>query len=191
VRGARWGTALDVTRRLLLVLLGAAVWGALLGCVWEALWVPPAGAAYEGTWYLAPGGLAQDVGATGWFVVVGLVGGLVFGLVSAVLSRDREVLTLVAVAVGSVLAGWVMFHVGHALGPADPQVLAASAGDYEAIPADLRLAGAGTRPWPLWFDSSAFTAFPAGALFALMGVFLSGSRRNRYDSAGKEIPPGD
>ncbi|WP_162794385.1 hypothetical protein [Nocardioides houyundeii] len=168
-----------VARRLVLMLLAALVWGALLGCVWEAVWTPPNGAAYQGTWYLGPGGLGQDVGGTAWFAVIGLAGGLVYGIVSAALTKDREVLTLVAVVTGAVLASWVMFHVGHALGPADPQALAADAGDYEAIPSDLGLAGAGDRPWPFWFDSSAFTAFPAGALLGLTGVFLGGPRRTR------------
>lgn len=155
-----------------LLLALAAGWGAVLGVLWEWAWTPPTGAAWEGQWYLDPDGLRAEPSATGWFTLIGLAGGVVYGLVSARLGRGRELATLVVVVVGSVVAAWVMFHVGHLLGPPDPHEAARTAGDLEPIPGDLRLAGAGQRPWPLWFESSAFNALPAGALVGLVGVFL-------------------
>lgn len=163
-------------RRATLLVLAWAVWGALLGLLWVTLWEPPQGTAFEGEWFPSREGLGQDVSATALFALLGIAGGLVLGAVSAFLTRTAEVVTLVATCVGSVLAAWVMFQVGHALGPPDPQVVAAGAAEMAEVPGDLRLAGAGTRPWPFWFESSAFCAMPGGALLALVGVFLSGRR---------------
>lgn len=163
---------------ILLVLVLGAGWGAVLGVLWEWAWTPPTGAAWQGEWYLDPDGLRSEVSATGWFTVIGLLGGVVYGLVGAWLGRGRELAALALVVLGSLLAGWVMFHVGHLLGPPDPHELARTTGDLEPIPGDLSLAGAGDAPWPLWFESSAFNALPAGALVGVVAMFL-GQRASR------------
>lgn len=153
--------------------------GALLGVLWEWVWTPPSGAAFDGVWYLDPVGLQAEPGATVWFVLLGLAGGVVYGLVAGRLTDGRELLGLVVVLAGSLLAAWVMFHVGHGLGPPDPHAVARTAEDLTPIPGDLRLAGAGLRPWPLWFESSAFVALPAGAMVGVVGQFLGSAGRGR------------
>ncbi|HEX7188279.1 MAG TPA: hypothetical protein VF423_08650, partial [Actinomycetes bacterium] len=77
---------------------------------------------------------------------------------------------LLAASVASV----VMYAVGHTLGPADPQALAAGAPDYTPLPGDLGLTAPdlGSTPW----HSTALVAFPAGAMTGLVGMYLFGSQ---------------
>lgn len=163
--------------RALLILVAAAVLGVLAGVVWEWIWSPPSGVAYEGRFVLDQNGLPSEFSGTGWYIVVAAVAGILLGVGAALVSRDGEVVSLVAVSVGAVLAGGLMFHVGHALGPPDPAVLAASAEDLTALRGDLRVGGVGGRPHFYTFDSAAFVAFPAGALLAFSALVLMLSPR--------------
>ncbi|WP_248582122.1 hypothetical protein [Nocardioides sp. InS609-2] len=163
----------------LLVLVGAAVLGSLAGVVWEWVWTPPSGVAYQGRFVLDENGLPGEFSGTGWYVVVSAAAGILLGAGAALLSRDGEVVSLVAVALGAVLAGWLMFQIGHSLGPPDPAVLAASADDLTAINGDLRVGGAGVHPHVYTFDSAAFVAFPAGALLAFSALVLALTPRRR------------
>lgn len=163
-----------------IVAIFAAV-GALAGVVWERVWSPPSGVVFRGDWFLAPVGPDHAFAGTGWYVVVGLVAGGVTTFALGWFWPQRELTSLVAFAIGSMLAGWVMFEVGHALGPPDPRILAAGRADYTALPSDLRLAGAEGDPAGFSVGSSAFAAFPMGAMVAAVYVFLvtsgRGSRR--------------
>ena len=163
------------------VLLACAVAGVLAGIVWEWVWTPPSGIAYQGRWVLDEDGLPHEFSGTGWYVVVAASAGLLLGLATAVAARDREVLRLAALAVGAVLAGWVMFHVGHALGPPDPARLARGADDLTAIPGDLRVGGAELHERWYALDSAAFVALPAGALLGFAAVMLGLGPRRRSD----------
>jgi hypothetical protein len=153
--------------------------GALAGVVWWWVWTPPTGVVLDERWVLDAQGLARDFDGTAWYVVVASVAGLVGGLVVTWRTRSEEVTVLAAVVVGAVLAGWVMYQVGHALGPADPQVLAQGRADLTALPGDLRVAGADPDPSPVGRGASVFLAFPAGALSAAAAVFLMTERRGR------------
>ena len=164
---------------VLLLLLGAVVTGALMGVLWQWVWTPPTGAAWEGKWYLDRAGLPRDVDATGWFVTIGLVGGLVYGFVAAKWCRAKPLLVLAGVLVFSFLQAWVMYQVGHLLGPPDPQALARTTADLEPIVSDLRLAGVDDPVWPFTAGSTALLAPTLGALISLVGVFLGGSRPRR------------
>ena len=82
-------------------------------------------------------------------------------------------MTLAAVLVGAVLAGWVMVQVGQALGPPDPRQLAKTAPERTRLPSDLRIAG-----------KSPYVAFPAGATLGLAVVLLWLSKRHAGDSSG-------
>ncbi len=176
-----------MSRRVLAVLVQAAVTVALLavvgavgGVVWQQVWTPPSGLAYQGSWILDPAGPDYAFSGTGWYVLVALLAGSLSAGVIAWAWPRRELTTLVAIAVGSVLAGWLMFHVGHALGPADPQLLAADQPDFTQIPGSLLVAGSDATPRLFGFESSVFTAFPMGALVASVFVFLvSPARRQR------------
>lgn len=154
-----------------------ALSGALAGVVWERLWSPPVGVAYEDQWFLEPAGPDFSFSGTGWYVVVALVAGALTAFALGWFWPRHELTSLVAIAVGSMLAGWVMFKVGHALGPQDPQLLAAGKPDFTAIPSDLTLAGVEGQPRPFRFDSSALAAFPIGAMLASIYVFLVATGR--------------
>jgi hypothetical protein len=170
----RWGLP---ARRLLLVLLAFLAAGALAGVVWEWWWTPPTGVSVEGSWYLDNQGLQDDFSGTGVFVLVGLVTGLLLGVATALATRSHEVLTLVTVGVGSVVATAVMAVVGPALGPPDPGPLAQGQDDYTSIPADLQIHG-----------RAPYAALPAGALTGLGVCFVgfggSGRKRLRTEPDG-------
>lgn len=166
-RATRW------ILRAVLVVAVAALLGAAAGAAWEWVWTPPSGIAFQGRWVLDEDGLPGAFSGTGWYVIVAAAAGILLGVGTALVSRDGEVVSLVALAVGAMLAGWVMFHVGHSLGPPDPAVLAASADDLTPIVGDLRVGGVGLHPRVYAFDSAAFIAFPAGALLAYAALLLS------------------
>jgi len=98
---------------------------------------------------------------TSLFALVALAGGVLLGAVCAWFFDRVELVTLAAVAAGSVLAAWLMFEVGTALAPPDPAAAASAARDYTELPGALEVEGTG-----------AFVAFPAGALTGLAIVFI-------------------
>ncbi len=157
-----------VLRQALLVLAVTLVVGAFAGVVWEWVWTPPVGVVAHHHWVQDEVGLRGDFSGTGLYVVVAAGAGLLAGLVAAVLARGHEVVTLAALFVGSLLAGWLMYRVGVALGPPDPDVLARSTPSLTRLPGVLTVSGA-----------SPFLCLPAGALVGLMVVFLGPARSSR------------
>ncbi len=149
---------------LVIVAVFAAA-GALAGVIWEWLWTPPTGVAVHHQWIQDESGLRDNFAGTGTYVLVAVVAGALVGAGVALLLNRSELVTLVAVLGGSLLAGWVMLHVGMALGPADPHPLAASAKDLTDLPGQLKVAG-----------KVSMRAFPGGALIGLTIVFLGLSR---------------
>lgn len=147
--------------------------GAVAGLVWERLWDAPTGLTYQGRWYLEPAGPDFSFEAIALFVAIAAPLGLALA-VPAGLRRGHEVLTVLTVLVASSLAAVVMYAVGTALGPADPQAMAAGAPDYTPLSGDLGLTAPdpGRVPW----HSTAMLALPAGAMAGLVGVYLLGSR---------------
>lgn len=161
--------------RPLALVLGYGVLGALCGVLWERVWQPPSGLVVHDRWVLQPAGPDYSFAGTGWYVVIGAAAGLLTAVLIAALLRGRELATLAGICLGALLAGAVMYAVGHALGPADPQALAVGRPDFTELPGDLRLAGA-----------SAYAAFPGGALLGACLVFLltRGRGDGRPPSAG-------
>jgi len=147
--------------RVVLVVAAFVVGGVLAGVVWQAVWTPPTGLYLDEQWRVDSVGAPREVSGTGLYVVVAAAAGIVLGFAVSLLVRDRELLTLGAVALGSVLAGVVMSLTGHALGPDDPRPLAAGKPDYTAEVSDLRVDG-----------RSPYVAFPAGSLTAVAASFL-------------------
>lgn len=162
-----------------------ALSGALAGVVWERLWDAPTGVAFENQWFLEPAGPDYAFSGTGWYVLVALVAGAVTAFALGWCWPRHELVGVVAFLVGSMLAGWVMFKVGHALGPQDPQLLAAGKPDLTEIPSDLTLAGVDSEPRLFRLDSSALAAYPIGAMLASIYVYLvaSGRRSDRRSTA--------
>ncbi len=162
-----------VAVRLGLTALGFLVAGAAGGVLWERLWNPTAGLAYQDTWYLEPAGPDVAFQSVALFVLIAFPLGVLLAVVAG-LWRDGEVATVVTVLVAATAAGVVMYAVGAALGPPDPQVLAAASPDYTPLPGDLGLTApdVGRTQW----HSTALAAFPAGAMTGLVGMFLFGSQ---------------
>lgn len=163
-------TLVPSLRRFLVVVAVFAAAGALAGAIWEWIWTPPNGVVIEGKLLLDGDGLRNDFSGTALFVLVAAVTGLVVSVVVCVVLDRHELVTLLGVALGSVLATWLMLTVGEALGPPDPTALALAADDYDRIPDRLRVSG--HSPW---------TAMPGGALIGLAAVFVGLSRRQRPD----------
>ena len=153
------------------ILVLFAVVGAVAGVVWEWLWTPPSGVVFHHRWYPDETWVRGLFSGTGWYVLVAVVAGLVAGVVSALAFHRRELVSLVAVVAGSLLAGFVMWHLGTALGPADPRHAAATMADYKPLIGKLTTSGGSYR-----------IAFPVGALLGLGAVFLG--------RTGRHIPRG-
>ncbi len=162
---------LTLLRQVLVILLVFAVAGALAGVVWEWLWTPPAGVVVHHQWLQDERGLRGDFAGTGSYVLVAAVTGFLVGAAVAFVFDSAELVTLLAVLAGAVLAGWLMHRVGLAVGPADPRHLAASAKDGTRLPGRLYVSG-----------QSEFRAFPAGATLGLVIVFFGLSRRSHRPS---------
>lgn len=161
-----------------------ALSGALAGVVWERLWEAPDGVVFQEQWFLEPAGPDYAFSGTGWYVVVALVAGAVTAFALGWLWPRHELASVLAFVVGSMLAGWVMFRVGHALGPADPRLLAAGKADLTTIPSDLTLAGVEGQPRLFRLDSSALAAYPIGAMVASVYLFLVATGRR----SGRRVP---
>lgn len=157
----------QLIRRAGAVVACFAVVGALSGWLWEWLWPTPSGVVVEGTWYPDPwdAGQRADFAGTGLYVTIALVAGLLLGAAVVAVSRLPELWTLATVVVGSVVAGLLMYAVGTALSPPDPQPLAAGLPDGSELPGALRLAPPG------------FGAFPLGSLIAVAVLYLTVSAR--------------
>lgn len=146
-----------VTRAVLVALGLGVLGGAVAGVAWEALWTPPSGVFFEGGFYLDERGLTDHFAGTGWFVLVGVVTGLLLGGLAALAWRSAWVLALVVSAVSSVVATVVMTIVGTRLGPEPPATFAARRDDYTPGVLDLHVAA-----WP------AYAAVVVGAMAALL-----------------------
>jgi hypothetical protein len=137
--------------------------GALAGVLWRHLWSPVTGVVQQHQWFAMPfdAGEQHDFNGEAWYFIVALASGIALALVAVVVMRGAELLTLLAVAVGSVAAGVVMWRVGMIGNAPDPMQLAKHAADGTKLSSRLHLANA-----------VALTAFPLGALGMLMCAFL-------------------
>jgi hypothetical protein len=183
----------------LLVLLAFAAAGALAGWWWERWWTPITGVVVDGTWIAGyrPQGeqfvfdfpsLEGFFDGTAQYVVLGLGGGLLLGILCGLLGRRSELVMLVAVVLGSALAGFVAYRLGTSLAPVDPVTLESSLPDGTVLPAGLSVPG-----------TSPFVAWPLGALLGLGGTYLltvttttrpGGTETDHADAAPEAVPEG-
>jgi hypothetical protein len=168
-----------VAARVLAAFVALPLAGVVAGVLWEWVWTPPQGVVLRRRWVQDPAGLAADFSATGWYVVIAFVAGAGVAAALAWLLPGHELATMLAVAVAGMVAGWLMYHVGHALGPADPVVLARTAERGTVLPDNLTLGGLDQAPRFLRLDPSAVLAFPAGALLGLAATALTTDGRVR------------
>jgi hypothetical protein len=159
----------------LVIVVVFAVVGLLAGRLWYHVWDVPQGVVAGGQWFTGEAGLRDDFSGVAWYVTIAVVGGLVLGALFAWLFDRSELVTLVAVVAGSVLAGYLMLRVGQHLSPPDPQELARTAEDGTRLPGALRV-----DSWP------PRAAFPFGALLGLALVYAASIGRTP-----SEVKPGD
>ena len=157
--------------RVVLLLALFLLAGAAAGVLWHAVWTPPTGVAYEGQWFLEPAGPDVAVSGTALYVLIAAVTGIVLGVLAGTLPR-HELLTLATAFTAAVIGGVAMYYVGHALGPAAPQPLAAGQPDFTSIPSDLVVATASSSEHP--FTATGLLAMPAGVVTGLAVVYLLG-----------------
>lgn len=155
------------------VLVVFVVAGAGAGVLWERLWDAPPGLTYQGEWFLEPAGPDVSFEGIALFVLIAFPLGVVLAVLAGI-RRGHEVATVLTVLVASGLAGIVMYAVGSALGPGDPQALAAGTADYTPIDSDLGLTAPDRDRPP--YRSTALVALPAGAMTGLVGMYLLGNR---------------
>lgn len=167
------GSGGRVLPRILMIVAAFVVGGAAGGVLWERLWDAPTGVIFEGRWYLEPAGPDFSFEAIALYVMIAFPLGLVLAVLAG-LWRGHETATLVTVLVAASVAAVVMYAVGSALGPPDPQALAAGQPDYTPLPGDLGLTAPdeGRVQW----HSTAFVALPAGAMAGLVGSYLLGNK---------------
>lgn len=166
---SRWE---PLTQALLIVALFAGV-GAACGWLWVTVWKTPSGVVFDGTWYADEAALRAEFPSTGWFIVISVVAGLLLGGLCALVLARAELVTLGAVLVGAVLATYLMWSVGLALSPEDPQVLAATTADGGMLPAQIGVSG-----------RSPFLLLTAAALLSLAVTFaVLPPRRHRAEAA--------
>lgn len=140
--------------------------GAACGWLWYHLWDPPSGVVAGHQWFTDEAGLRDDFQGVAWYVTIALTAGLVLGILTAWLLDRSELVTLVAVIAGSVLAAYLMLRVGTHLSPGDPHELARTAKDGTKLEGALSV--------PSWPPRASFTF---GALIGVALVFLVSSRR--------------
>ena len=112
-------------------LVGALVW-------WQVATLPEVtktgDAATRG-----PEELVKQVSMDGWFFVIAAVGGLVSGVFLLIWRWRDPFLMVILVALGGVLASWVMLRVGMILGPADEIASLSRMKEGATVPMQLRL----------------------------------------------------
>jgi hypothetical protein len=175
----------SVAQRLLVDLAIVTGWFAAAGLLGAVVWelVTPLAeytrTADNGT--MGEEELARQFGATGWYLVIGAVAGVVSGAVLLMWRRRSPVLMVLMVAAGGALAAWVMLEVGLALGPADPNQVLATVDVGEKVPLRLKFEGPGAFfVWPI--------AALAGALFALLFFESRDERLAREERLRLELP---
>lgn len=167
------------------VLVLAAALAALGGWWWWRWWSPaPMGEIYKRQdlsygWYANPldPGQAHVAASTFEYIVAGFLLALVLGALAGLLGRNRALVALAAVLVGSALAAFVMWRVGTAMSPPDPSRWADAAHYGKHFPGALTVAG-----WP------SYLVWPLGALLGFVAVmlFLSGDGRRDREDPGSE-----
>jgi DivIVA domain-containing protein len=188
--GRRLSPPWRTVRAGLLGLLGYAAVGAAAGAVWEAVWTPPGQViAQHQVFFDSYASLRQVFTGTGWYVVVGTVASALISLVVCLATRDRALLTLALVIVGSAIGAAVMLKVGTSLGPADPASIAAHTVKRTSVPGALTVDGTShlgiKSPYLVW---------PTASLVVLALVFVvlpvPPLPRDRRQPVAMDVPGG-
>jgi hypothetical protein len=137
---------LDVAVVLAAFLLVAGV----AGVVWPHLVAPVEVTRTEGGLSTGEIALGNQFDRDAWYSVLAFGGGLFLGVTMSAWRRSHEVVTLLAVVAGSLLAAWVSARVGRQLGPEDPaRVLAHAKAGATALDQVVVTAHAAYLVWPI------------------------------------------
>jgi hypothetical protein len=82
--------------------------------------------------------LGRQVATDGWYVAIAAVGGLLSGIALLGLRRRDPLAMVVLVAVGGLLAAWLMVRIGLWLGPADPKTVLRDVAVGDKVPLQLK-----------------------------------------------------
>lgn len=138
----------------LVIVLGSALLGVVVGLVW--CWIAPRVPLYADATsvYLKDPEGEQQAAADGWFAVLGAIAGVLVAALAYWRTRHREggLAVPVGLTLGGLLGGWIAWQVGSALGPS--KSLAADAkkvplGHVFDAPIDLH-ARAALVAWPVF-----------------------------------------
>lgn len=162
-----------------LILAAFAVAGGVCGLLWHVIWDAPTGVVFEQRWNLTTeDGLRSAFSATGWFVMLSAGFGGVLGVVIGLRTRERELVSLASVVVGSIVAALLMWRIGLALSVPDPSVLARRAADGTLLEGRIAVGG--------W---SPFLAYPTAALFGILVPFVLVSGREKPPVVARSSAP--
>ena len=143
----------DSWRGSLVTVLGTALTGLVLGAVTGVLWwwITP-----TEQWIKVDGGLGAAelsspnwFAADGWFLVLGVLAGLLLTGISWVWARRNPIALVVGLLVGAALLSVVAWSVGGFLGPPDPNVAAASVAVGSTVEGSLGLRALGVLAAPV------------------------------------------
>jgi hypothetical protein len=147
---------------VLAALVAYALVGLVARLVWEPVWNAPTQQVQDhAVYYVDYESLRRVFTGTGLYAVVGFVASAATALVVCLLTRRRELVTLLTVVVGSAIAAGVMWKTGVTLGPADPTAVAAHAANGTKVSGPLQVSG--HSPYLVW---------PMASLLVLSLVFF-------------------
>jgi hypothetical protein len=147
-------------RRTVLIHLGVyLLLGLAAGVIWWLVTPVPHYAVADGQVSMDSVQLMTRVDADVSYILIAAVIGLISGALLSLPRRSNQVISLVAIAVGSSVAGLVMWKFGELLSPDNLQAMASKLEAGQELPIPLRLQA-----------KSALLSFPAGALFAANAV---------------------
>jgi hypothetical protein len=182
-RGARRGVAQDV-----LLALGAFLVLGLLGAVlWSQLVTPADYTKVSGGGGMGETDFGHQFSADGWFVVIGVLGGLLAGLVLTGWRRRDPLLVVGLLVVGSCLAAAVVAVLGHLLGPGDPGAALRAVGSGAKVPERLDV-GPQLPGQPHESAFPVYLSWPVGALVGAMFVLLSRGPSRDIRDADRDEP---
>jgi hypothetical protein len=131
-----------------LVLVWFAVVGVLGAVVWWQLTPLAEFTRTATTAQMDEAQLGRQVATDGWYVAIAAVGGLLSGIALVGLRRRDPLAMVVLVAVGGLLAAWLMVRIGLWLGPADPKTVLHDVAVGGKVPLQLKPHASGV--WFVW-----------------------------------------
>jgi hypothetical protein len=132
----------------LLVGLGCAVAGVVLGVVWRLV-VPLAEMEKTATGVLPVGGAETEVAADGWFAVCAALAGVLAAVAAALLLRSGRLGALVGLVAGGLVGALVAWRVGLLLSPPEIAAAAKEVRVGDTLEGPLRMSAYGVLlAWP-------------------------------------------